>query len=253
MNIIGFGHSHIVALANGAYALQAEGYRFQGDEISGQFHYLYGPEFEPAFVANEGLPKLNPRISEILAADDYDLVLACLGGNEHNALSIVQVDPKYDFIPARAPQASVAQDAQFIPEGVILETLRGTMSQSVTTLSLIKAATRRPVVAVGPPPPLPRERVLDCPREFLGFFDLRKLSEDRIRHKMWLSQLSLLEEICAERQILFSEPPPEACDATGMLAREFWGKDASHGNDAYGKRMICHILGQIAEPVAAGA
>jgi hypothetical protein len=253
LKIIGFGHSHIVALANGAYALQAEGHRFQDNEISGQFHYLYGADFEPCFVEVDGRPRLNQRISEILAADDYDLVVACLGGNEHNALSIVQVDPKYDFVPARDPQASVDPDAQFIPEGVIRETLRGTMTQSVTTLSLIKATTQRPVVAVAPPPPLPRQRVLECPKEFLGFFDLRNLSEDRIRRKMWLSQLSLMEEICREWQITFVEPPREALDPNGMLAPEFWGKDASHGNDAYGKRMICHILSHIASPVAVGA
>ncbi len=253
MRIIGFGHSHIVALANGVYALQAEGHRFQGNEVSGRFHYLYGADFEPPFAEVEGRPKLNPHIAETLAAEDYDLVIACLGGNEHNALSIVQIDPKYDFAPARDPQARVDPDAQFIPEGVIKEALLGTMTQSVKTLSLIKAATRRPVVAAAPPPPLPRERVLECPKEFLGFFDLRKLNEDRIRRKMWLSQLSLMEEICREGQIIFSEPPSEALDANGMLTQAFWGKDASHGNDAYGKKMISYILSQIEAPVAVGA
>ncbi len=253
MRIIGFGHSHIVALANGAYALQAEGHRFQGNDVSGRFYYLYGTDFEPPFAETDGSPKLNLRISEILAANDYDLVIACLGGNEHNALSIVQVEPKYDFAPARDPQASIDPDARFIPEGVIRGTLRGTMTQNVTTLSLIKEATRRPVVAVAPPPPLPRQRVLERPKEFLGFFELRKLNEDRIRRKMWLSQLSLMEEICRERQIIFSEPPAEALDANGMLASAFWGKDASHGNDTYGKMMTCHILSQVATLVASGA
>ncbi len=117
---------------------------------------------------------------------------------------------------------------------------------------MIKVATRQPVVAVAPPPPLPRKRVLECPKEFLGFFDLRKLNDDRIRRKMWLSQLSLMEEISREQHIIFSEPPAEALDTNGMLAQKFWGKDASHGNDAYGKMMISHILSQIVAPVVAG-
>jgi hypothetical protein len=253
LNFLGFGHSHIVALAMGAYALQAEGYCVAGAPVSGRFHYLYDADFEPAFHDVDGRVTLNSKLGEILASDDHRFVVVCLGGNEHNVLSVAEVEPKYDFIPSRDCEAVIDPDAWFIPEAVIRETLRGWMSPSITLLSLLTEATRRPVIAVAPPPPLPRERVLAFPREFFrSAVDSRKVSDDRIRRKMWLSQISLIDDLRRERNFAFVETPADVFDRNGMLAPEFWGKDASHGNEAYGRRMMLDALDRAATILASG-
>jgi hypothetical protein len=248
LRFIGFGHSHIVALATGAYALEAEGFRLGDEPIAGRFHYLYDDPFEPAFASVDGATRLNPAIRDILAGDDHEFVIACLGGNEHNVLSIARTDPKYDYISGREPEASLDPEAQFVPEALIRETLRGWMSPSITLLSLLKDATRRPLIVAAPPPPLPQARVRAVPKEFFNsIFDRRRLNDDRIRRKMWLTQLSLISDLCRERELAFIEPPQEVFGDDGLLGPEFWGQDASHGNEEYGRRMIGHIFARVAE------
>jgi hypothetical protein len=253
LNFIGLGHSHIVALATGAYALQAEGYCAGGAVLRGHFHYLYDPAFEPAFSDLNGHPVLHAALGRIISADDYEFIIVCPGGNEHNILAIAETGPRYDFVPRRDPEASIDPAAWLIPEAAIHQTLRGWMTDSITLLSLIRDATRRPIIAVAPPPPLPRERVLAFPKEFFrSVFDTRKLNSDRIRRKMWLSQIALIEDICSQLKISFVEAPPGIFDEAGMLAETFWGQDASHANDLYGRHMMRHTLDHAAKILVNG-
>lgn len=253
MKYIGLGHSHIVALATGAYALQAQGYCCAGAPVTGSFHYLYDPLYEPAVSLVDGRSKLHPELGRLVEFEDYEFIVACPGGNEHNVLAIAETSPKYDFIPKRDPDANLNPDAWIIPEAAIRATLRGWMATNITLLSLLKDATRRPIVVVAPPPPLPRERVLAFPKEFFrSVFDSRKLNSDYIRRKMWLSQVALIEDICNERQIFFVDPPQGIYDEAGMLAKKFWGNDASHGNDSYGLFMMRHTLDCVTSFLASG-
>jgi hypothetical protein len=253
LQFIGLGHSHIVALAKGAYSLQSDGYCIASAPVTGRFHYLYDPSFEPPFSILNGRSVLHPELDRLVGADDYEFIVACPGGNEHNILAIAETNPKYDFVPKREPEASINPDAWLIPEAAVRATLRGWMTTNITLLSLMKNSTRRPIVVVAPPPPLPRERVLAFPKEFFrSKFDVRKLNSDHIRRKMWLSQITLIQDICNERQIFFIEPPPGIFDESGMLAEAFWGIDASHGNEVYGRYMMRHTFDRVANILANG-
>ncbi|MGH6813907.1 MAG: hypothetical protein ACREDM_16745 [Methylocella sp.] len=44
LTFIGFGHSHIVAIAKGCYELQHIGRTFAGSPFVGHFYYLHDPE-----------------------------------------------------------------------------------------------------------------------------------------------------------------------------------------------------------------
>lgn len=253
LHFVGLGHSHVVALAKGAYALQASAAMFDGRPIAGRFHYLYDKTFEPAFVDGATRLALNPKILEALAAGAPEFVLASMGGNEHNVLSIVQLYQRYDFILGEAPDLPLEPNAEILPEALIRETLREWMDEKVAVLRAVRRATTLPIVQIAPPPPLPRAQVIAHPKEFFrNAVDLRKLSPDPLRHKMWRLQLGLYRELCAEIGVLYVEAPPDMLDGDGMLAEKAWGGDATHANEFFGRAMVAAALGRIAPILAQG-
>lgn len=253
LHFVGLGHSHVVALAKGAYALQAGAALFDGRPIEGRFHYLYDKAFEPPFVDGSARRALNPKILEALAAGAPEFVIASMGGNEHNVLSIVQLYQRYDFILGEAPDLPLESNAEILPEALIRETLREWMDEKVAVLRAVREATKLPIVQIAPPPPLPRAQVIAHPREFFrNAVDLRKLSPDPLRHKMWRVQLGLYRELCAEIGVLYVEPPVDMIGDDGMLAQKAWGGDATHANELFGRATVAEAIGRLAPLLAQG-
>jgi hypothetical protein len=246
VNFVGLGHSHVVALAKGCYGLQQKGVEFAGQPLVGQFHYLYGPEFTPnVSVSSEGAA-LHPKIAEILHQDDLRFVLLSAGGNEHNVISIVQLYQRYDFILGEQPDLPLDQNIEILPEVLVRETIREWMGEKIAVMKAIRAATSLPIVQIEPPPPLPREQVLAYPKEFFrGAVDLRKLSPDHLRHKMWRVQIGLYRELCESMGIGYVRMPAAMIDEQGMLAKKAWGQDATHANDWFGEVMILEAMAHL--------
>jgi hypothetical protein len=251
MFVVALGHSHVVALAKGAYALQARGARVAGEAFACRFHYLYDPKYEPAFVDAAGGRALNPAILDALGDKDPRFVLTSVGGNEHNVLSIAQRTRRFDFILGEQPDLALDPRAELVPESAIRETLRDWMQDKTDILRAIRATTRIPIVQIEPPPPLPREQVLAYPNEFFrSLLDQRHMSPDVLRHKMWRIQTEVLREICAEIEAIYIETPPEMIDRHGMLAKAAWGKDATHANETYGEAMVALAFQRISDELA---
>ena len=163
LNFVGLGHSHIVALAKGAYALEAKGAEVGGRAICGRFRYLYDADFTPPF-ADEARTRLNPAIGAVLSDGAADFVLLSIGGNEHNVVSMRQPARRFDFILGETPDAPLDPKAEIVPEAAIRETLRDYMSENMRVLEAIRAASDLPMALVEPPPPLPRAHVLAYPK-----------------------------------------------------------------------------------------
>jgi hypothetical protein len=239
----GFGHSHIVALAQGCYALTQRGERFQDQILEGRFHYLYGEELTPA-VSADGL---NPKILEKIAEAKAQFVLLSLGGNEHSALSIVQRRERFDFILGAAPDLPLEPGATILPEAVIRETLREAMEEIFATLRAFRDVVPLPLIQIEPPPPLPGEKVLSDPVEFFHtLVDANRLSTDCLRYKMWRVQVSLYREFCERLNVGYAPIPADFFTEDGMLAPFAWSKDATHANVHFGERMILEALSLLA-------
>lgn len=249
-----FGHSHIVALAKGAYALESKQIHAGGRLTEGGFHYLYDAAYVPEVQVGIDGPVLHPAIMQALHAGP-GIVILSIGGNEHNVLSIAQASPQFDFILGSAPDLPLDKHAEIIPESVLRETLRDWMGVKVDTMRAIRKATMAPVIQVEPPPPLPREQVLAYPKEFFQkTLSLRKVSPDLLRYKMWRLQTELYREICAELDIDFVPTLPDFVGDDGMLVRSAWATDATHANALFGERMMSHVFAlarqRLAERVA---
>ena len=254
LTFVGVGHSHVVALANGAHRLRVGGTLFDGAPLVNEFHYLYAERFEPPLLDGHTGTQLNPAILDVLRAHAPRFVMTSIGGNEHNVLAIAQGKRPFDFILSGQPDLPLDPQAELLPEAVVRETLRHWMVDKIALLTAIRAAVSVPVIQIEPPPPVPRAHVLATPSDaFKKSVDLRRLSSDTLRHKMWRVETRLFSAACGRLGIDYVETPPAMMDETGMLAQSAWGKDATHANDAYGEVMVGQALRMLGDRVPARA
>lgn len=243
LNFVGLGHSHIVALARGAYALHARGFEIDGETTAGKFHYLYNSEYAPPF-RDDG--STNPNILAALKQDAPRFVLTAMGGNEHNVLSMVRFSPAFDFILGEKPDLPLER-GEIVPESVVRESLRQHAADSLAVLRAVRAATDLPVVQIEPPPPAPRAQVLAYPKEFFrSVIDVRKISPELLRHKMWRVQAAVYREVCKQIGVHYIETPQQLIDGDGMMAEAALGDDATHANAFYGETMVAEALRRVA-------
>jgi hypothetical protein len=239
ISCVGFGHSHIVAIAHGCYALMEREEKFDDRLLEARFFYFDGEELSPPIV--EGA--LNPNLLKKIAEQNAQCVLLSVGGNEHCALSIVQLQERFDFILGAEPDLPLEPEATVLPEAVVRETLREAMAEVIDTLRAFREATDLPLAQIQPPPPLPGSQVLANPGEFLHrIVDAGRLSSDWLRYKMWRVQDGLYRETCARLGVFYAPVPAEFITGDGMLAPLVWGKDATHANSLFGERMAREAL-----------
>jgi hypothetical protein len=237
--ILGLGHSHIVAIAKGCYELQHEAFQLGGAPLVSRFLYLYDPEITPTLMEEGAAPRLNLRLRQILDEERPAGVVLSVGGNEHIALSVTQTKERFDFILGAEPELDLEPGAVVLPEAAVRETLREKMALTLATIEAIRNETTAPIVCLEPPPPMPNSRIVECPQEFFRkSFDLRKLSGEIFRYKMWRTQSALYRDVCARADILFVAVPGEFIAPSGVLAEDVRGADASHANALFGRRMI---------------
>lgn len=252
MKVLGLGHSHIVAIARGCYDLQHAGATIAGQAFTSSFHYLFAPELTPTLVQEEGPPRLNPRLAELITQENAAFGLLAIGGNEHIALSIAQGREPVDFILGENPELPLAARAAILSEAAVRETLRERMAETLGVLAALRRATSIPLFCLEPPPPLPDVRVLAYPKEFFRkAVDSRKLSPELFRHKIWRVQGALYRAACARENIEFVGVPESFVTSQGVLAEDAWGADASHANQSFGAAMVVKAIGLMEARLAA--
>lgn len=236
--LIGFGHSHVVALANGFDESHRDA-QSPFSTIEAEFHYLYAPEFIPNCEDSGGRTVLNARILDKLAGSGGAPVILSLGGNEHNVLSILQLFEKFDFILGEEPDLPLQGEVEIYPEAMLRETLRDWMGDTLRALRAFREASAAPMVQIEPPPPIPKAQILAHPGELLPDPRMRgKIAPEWVRHKMWRVATRLYRETCAATGVDYIAVPPQALDADGMLAAPYLGADATHANAAFGRMML---------------
>lgn len=239
MKILGLGHSHIVAVAKGCYALQDRGVRVAGAALSSRFIYLYDPEVAPALVGEGVETRLNPRLVDILRQERPDCVLLSVHGNEHVALSIMRPRDPVDFILGESPDLPFEAGATPLTEAAVRETLREKMAETFRICDALRRVVTVPVFCLESPPPLPDARIVAYPGEFFKkAVDVARLSSETFRYKVWRVQSGLYREICVRHGMTFVPAPACFIVPPGVLAEEAWGADATHANPLFGEAMI---------------
>ncbi|PWB84348.1 MAG: hypothetical protein C3F11_01770 [Methylocystaceae bacterium] len=252
LTFLGFGHSHVVAIAKGCYELQQAGEVFAGSPLLGHFLYLFDAEFMPTLTDAEGEQTLNPRIVEKIEQTNPRFILLTIGGNEHNALSVLQLPQRFDFILGEAPDLPLDPGADILPEAVVREVIRERMEGTIAIVRAFRRSFDLPLAQMEPPPPLPAEQILAYPKEFFKrVVDPKRLSTETFRYKVWRIQANLYRELCGAEDVVYVPVPADLQDDTGLLARAAWGHDATHANGYFGQRMIRELMLRIGERIRA--
>jgi hypothetical protein len=240
--ILGFGHSHSVAIANGFDRWKSQAP--QAEQLVAQFHYLHAPEFAPNFADSE--KRLNPAILEKFAQPNLRAAFLSLGGNEHNVLSALQIFGPVDFILAENQDLPLESDAEILTEAAVRETLRGRAQEQLALIGAFRAATSKPMIFFESPPPLPRRHILDHPGELLGApIAHAAISPEVFRYKMWRLSCALYREACETAGIVYIPVPSSLIDSQGMLAVQGLGQDATHANDLFGFVMVKEAINRL--------
>jgi hypothetical protein len=240
-SFIAFGHSHIVAVAKGAYDYHASELPADAPRVQGHFVYLYDPAYNPVLQGPPEARGLNPKLSGHLVERPWDFVVLVCGGNEHNVLGIVRNKRPFDFVLSSAPDLALQPGYELVPEALIREVLKNFMAESLQTMQAFRAATRLPIMQLEPPPPLPNHRVLAYPRELARARLFRqRIAPALVRYKLWRLESEIFARFCTQAGIAYLRAPQSMIGENGMLAEEAWGSDATHASARYGLEVVKH-------------
>jgi hypothetical protein len=174
-----------------------------------------------------------------------DILASAVGGNQHAVYSTIQHPRPFDFdFPGDEP-GSQSPGVEAIPFGPLFSHFEKALRNGDgATLAALKSSTRARVVHLVAPPPKRDsefiERNHDTHFATEGIADLG-VSSAALRMKFWKLQNRALVGICGDLGIEMLEPPAAACDGDGFLAEEYYARDATHANVAYGELVIAQL------------
>lgn len=232
------GHSHLNAIN---HALEVD-----PPELGVTFRtaLLLHEKYAPAMQGDGAIVGL---FREHLKSRAFRALALTVAGNDHNTLGLVNPPERFDFVLPQEPDLPLDPDARLVPAGTVVDSLQHLVRYSVMFLNSVRAELAdMPVFLLEPPPPISSATHI---REFGGVFasamDQYGVASANLRYKLWRVQSELYRAAADAAKMTFLPVPPEARDASGMLAEAAWGQDATHANRWYGER----VLHQIAEAI----
>lgn len=176
-------------------------------------------------------------------------------GNEHNALYFFRASPEFDFVSRHVP--GLKQDAQIVPQAAIAARFRNT-SFDILEIWLHKfreAGARKLALIGGPAPkrdgPELRARLAAEPfyaqqAEKLGATPQTvALTDGFVRLKLWRLLQDLGAQTAKKFGAVYVAAPEQTLDGDGFLKEEFWSRDVTHANRAYGRLMLAKTLPEL--------
>lgn len=234
MRILVFGDSHTHAIKK---ALKSRLYvRDERIEIEA---YRYSSIKNGKEIGDLSLDKVIDQVSEL---KKHDLVVSTIGGNQHQALSLVQHPIPFDICMPNATDTSIMATQSIIPYVQMWDVFeRGLIAKDGTRLRQLREAANCTVVHLSPPPP--KEDAAHILKRHESDFAkagilIKGVSNAALRLKMWQLQIDVLKKLTKEWDIQLLPPPAQALDAQGFLATDYYADDATHGNAAYGALLI---------------
>lgn len=169
-----------------------------------------------------------------IAREAPDVGVLCINGNEHGTLGLFVID------------SPLAQREHRL-ERMVTQGLN-------RWLEVLLPQLPPRLLLVAPPPPVSLDRLEGhFPAERIAAFQGLALEPPSTRLHLWRSQCAILRSVCAQRGLVFVEPPAAALDAEGFLAPAFSGADPMHANPAYGRlvlRDLHDLMQSLPEPAA---
>lgn len=171
-----------------------------------------------------------------------NLILA-FGGTEHNIIGLIETEPKFDFL--WPPHEDFDRDRALVPAVAIEQLLESRIRTGLQRALTVRAHFDCPALALAPPPPfLSAGDDAQLPSVFTALLEAG-ITPGPIRRKLHAAACHVMARAYAASDIGFIDAPPAARNPDGYLPRELWNKDPTHGNAAYGRLVIDHLMEQL--------
>jgi len=181
-----------------------------------------------------------------LLADHGIYVVMTIRGIAHVTSGLVQPSVPYDFVLPDEPDLPMAEGAQPIPYGLMLDSYRVRSDYALQFMSrLHETFGNTHLVGVAFPPPIGDDAFV---LNGLGrFFHERfpagfKIVPPLLRYKLWRMCLDLYTQQCRSGGVTYLMPPAEALVEGRYLDPRGYHTDSVHANDWYGTLVIQDIL-----------
>jgi hypothetical protein len=227
------GHSHVACVATALARLPIEGVEAVNLWATSEPEDWHPQEFSRTL--RRMVRNANPAV-----------ICLCMGGNEHNVLGVAEHPEPFsvgDMVEGSAP---ADPDRWFVPRAVMRDALREYL-EPVRRWNEIACETFAGSAKVffSPPPPIADwEHIQSHPGVFREALDLGP-APNALRMALYRLQTELLKEMATRAGAGFIEPPDEALDGDGLLAKRYFGRSPTHANDDYGAIMLRAILERV--------
>ena len=251
--VLVIGNSHVGALQRGlkliAESTDGNGLGFDFEFIN-LSHLNFAPNLEDA---PGGRRKINRNLSAAIEAAEPEMIVSAIGGNAHNIFGLVNHPEPFDFVLPEMPDLPLDAAATVIPYRSMLEMFRKKASRPKELLSAILRTYRQPRIHIESPPPVPSE---DHLKRYPGVFKEKMVEHGvapaQLRFKLWRVNSLAFREVCNELGIEFLPVPARIQDDDGMLRKQYWNTDPTHGNKLYGAEILRYLAVQLTRVRAQG-
>ncbi len=242
MNLLVVGQSHVAAIRAAAKTHREA---FPDEPRTRVIHTLedgYAPEFEGLadgdYSAARFGPKLRAAIEDQIARHT-PRVASVVGGNVHNALTLMRHPRPFDFLLSGEGGPPPDEGAELIPAALVRATLMRKLQPDFARLRALHEIAG-PFIHAESPPPI-RDDAFIAARAEAWFRDRADgevaVAGAGLRWRMWRLTSRLLREAVEALGGCFLPVPAAVRDHDGFLRLDF-AADPTHGNEAYGEAMI---------------
>lgn len=242
MNLLVVGQSHVAAIRAAAKTRREA---FPDEPRTRVIHTLeegYAPEFEGVADGDYSGAHFGPRLRAAIEdqiARHAPRVASVVGGNVHNALTLMRHPRPFDFLLSGEDGPPPDEGAELIPEALVRATLTQKLQPDFARLRALSEIAG-PVIHAESPPPI-RDGAFIAARAEAWFRDRANgeiaVAGAGLRWRMWRLSSRLLREAVEGLGGHFLPVPAAVRDADGFLRLDF-AADPTHGNEAYGEAVI---------------
>jgi hypothetical protein len=241
------GHSHTVCL----------GVQYESDDSSPKLLDLTNGDSRFQGLAVFLHPSYWDRLAQLAAGRKVALFWS---GNQHLAYYLFASPPLFDFFLSRRPDMPVEANTHIVPETAVRARFAPTFEGLHYVMDRLQTARLdcQPILC-GTPPPKGNDgrlRALLANEPYFvslalamkaGLQDV-ELSPRLLRLKLWLVLQEMLEDVARAHSVPFLPVSASVQTGDGFLAEEYWGGDATHANEAYGRVMRDHLAAALNLP-----
>lgn len=240
--ILVLGDSHTRAISDAVTQRVARGFDANHFEVS----WLLTQKGE----TSRGSLPLEDALHRIGTLTPQDSIVAIsLAGTLHNIFGLLKHERPWDFLLDRDNDEPAA-GVMLIPHHTIRDAIRSTAINN-KRISKIAGATRCRALHLSTPPPKADNDYINA--RAVRYRDRlvadTGINDPAVRLKLWLLEMRVLEELCAEWRIGFLPPPPGTQTVEGFLRPEYYAQDATHANAAYGEMVLQQLEEQSKQPL----